>query len=65
MDGQSAARIQEGHILCWHMLCEWVELNGGLVAEFSPEAVTAQLLEDYQRFARRRAPVGDKCAAAQ
>jgi len=24
---KDAARIQEGHILCGHMLCEWVELN--------------------------------------
>jgi hypothetical protein len=24
---KDTARIQEGHILCGHMLCEWVELN--------------------------------------
>jgi len=36
-----------------------------LAAEFSQEAVAAQVLEAYQRFARRRAPVGDKCAVAQ
>jgi D-sedoheptulose 7-phosphate isomerase len=24
---QDTARIQEGHILCGHMLCDWVELS--------------------------------------
>jgi hypothetical protein len=24
---KDTARIQEGHILCGHMLCEWVELK--------------------------------------
>jgi D-sedoheptulose 7-phosphate isomerase len=34
------ARIQEGHILCGHMLCDWIELavsSNGVPAE-EPEA---------------------------
>lgn len=27
MDSKDTARIQEGHILCGHMLCDWVELS--------------------------------------
>jgi D-sedoheptulose 7-phosphate isomerase len=29
---KDTARIQEGHILCGHMLCEWVELNVSEIA---------------------------------
>lgn len=27
IDSKDTARIQEGHILCGHMLCDWVELD--------------------------------------
>lgn len=27
VDSKDTARIQEGHILCGHMLCDWVELD--------------------------------------
>jgi hypothetical protein len=50
---------------CQSMRDHMAQNGRPLKAEFSEEAVTAQLLEAYQRFARRRAPVGDECAVAQ
>jgi len=44
-----------------HMAQNWAAAGG----EFSQETVTAQLLEAYQKFARRRVPLGITVAVAQ
>ena len=38
---KDTARIQEGHILCGHMLCDWVELSS--CERIRPQTEKAQL----------------------